>query len=307
MKKSPIVSVIIPTFNRANLIVRAIDSVLNGQYANTELIIVDDGSTDNTAEIIKKKYFGQSIKYFFQQNKGPSTAKNLGIKQSKGKYVCFLDSDDYYDKKNINTKVEVLENNQELGWVFSDCFNIVENDPSSRTHIVPRKLVERLSSSNYFFDLYLTIGGFIRTHTVLIRRECFSLLQGFDEELPSYEDILFFLKLSKSFKAKYIHEPLSFGVVQYSGNISSSKARYYSTFSFIQKVKDNFPDDVIRLNWPPRMSRWIADTYNYFGMEHYKIQKNREAIIDFIRSIKTYPFQRRVYYLLLKSLLKYAF
>ena len=93
--KDILFSVIIPTYNRANMIGKAIDSVLAQTYTNWELIIVDDGSTDNTKDVVQS-YNDSRIKYFYQENKGRSVARNYGIELSKGDYISFLDDDDYY-------------------------------------------------------------------------------------------------------------------------------------------------------------------------------------------------------------------
>jgi glycosyltransferase involved in cell wall biosynthesis len=99
----PFFSVIIPTYNRANFLYKAIESVLSQTYKGFELIIIDDGSTDNTKEIISK-YQDERIIYFYQENKERSAARNQGIALSSGKYICFLDSDDYY----LNNRLELL-------------------------------------------------------------------------------------------------------------------------------------------------------------------------------------------------------
>ena len=93
--KDILFSIIIPTYNRANLIGKAIDSVLAQTYHNWELIIIDDGSTDNTRDVVRS-YNDNRIKYFYQENRGRSAARNYGIDISKGDYISFLDDDDYY-------------------------------------------------------------------------------------------------------------------------------------------------------------------------------------------------------------------
>ena len=87
-------SIILPTFNRSVLITKAIESVINQTYTNWELIIIDDGSTDNTKSVLENYLSDSRIKYFFQENQERSVARNNGIKRAKGDYICFLDSDD---------------------------------------------------------------------------------------------------------------------------------------------------------------------------------------------------------------------
>src|SRR3972149_7654217 len=95
----PRISVIIPTYNRANFLTEAINSVLSQTYRNFELIVVNDGSQDNTEEILKK-YVGK-IKYFYQENNGVSSARNKGIDNSEGEFLCFLVSDDFWEKRKL--------------------------------------------------------------------------------------------------------------------------------------------------------------------------------------------------------------
>lgn len=102
---SPFFSVVIPTYNRATLIIKAIDSVLLQTFTDWELIIVDDASVDNTKEVVAK-YRDSRILYHYKENEERSAARNRGIELSKGQYICFLDSDDYY----LNNRLEALYN-----------------------------------------------------------------------------------------------------------------------------------------------------------------------------------------------------
>src|SRR5690554_3168461 len=96
MLKKPLFSIVIPTFNRASYITKAIESVINQTINDWELIIIDDGSSDNTFEVIKPYLLDQRIKYQYQINQERSIARNNAVKISLGEYICFLDSDDYY-------------------------------------------------------------------------------------------------------------------------------------------------------------------------------------------------------------------
>ena len=111
MEKSvPFFSVVIPTYNRARMIAKAIESVLEQEFDNWELIIVDDGSTDNTKEVISK-YTDGRIRYIYQDNTERSAARNNGINKAHGKYICFLDSDDYFLKDHLSSFYKTLEKN----------------------------------------------------------------------------------------------------------------------------------------------------------------------------------------------------
>lgn len=104
----PFFSIILPTYNRAHFLPKAIESVLKQTFEDWELIIVDDGSTDNTKEVVAK-YQDSRIRYFFQENQERSAARNNGIISSKGEFICFLDSDDYFLPEKLNTYYQVLQ------------------------------------------------------------------------------------------------------------------------------------------------------------------------------------------------------
>ena len=119
----PKVSVIIPTYNRAEYLPDAIDSVLAQTFRDFEVIIIDDGSTDNTREIIEKyiKRYPQIIRPFYQMNSGASVARNKGIEEARGEYIAFLDSDDVWLSKKLERQVSVLERDKKIGFFVMFC------------------------------------------------------------------------------------------------------------------------------------------------------------------------------------------
>ena len=127
MAEKPTVSIIIPTYNRAHLIDRSIQSVLNQTYQDFELIVVDDGSTDNTEDIIRQfQEKDKRIKYIkHDKNKGGSAARNTGIKNSRGEYIAFQDSDDEWFPEKLEKQIEIIEcTDPKVGIVYSDMFKI---------------------------------------------------------------------------------------------------------------------------------------------------------------------------------------
>jgi glycosyltransferase involved in cell wall biosynthesis len=108
-KDYPLVSIIIPTFNRAGIISKAIKSVLNQTYKNWELIIIDDGSVDNTKEVVKSysSKYKNKIKYYYKKNGGVCSARNFGIQKANGEYISLLDSDDEYKPRRIEIQLKI--------------------------------------------------------------------------------------------------------------------------------------------------------------------------------------------------------
>lgn len=134
----PFFSIILPTYNRAHFLPKAIESVLKQTFEDWELIIVDDGSTDNTKEVVAK-YNDSRIRYFFQENQERSAARNNGIDQAQGEYICFLDSDDYYlPEKLSNFKIAIEQSTNDPNTLFYDGL-IFETDEVRTEAILPMK------------------------------------------------------------------------------------------------------------------------------------------------------------------------
>jgi glycosyltransferase involved in cell wall biosynthesis len=184
------VSVIIPTYNRERLISRAIESVLKQTYTDYEIIVVDDGSTDRTSELLKK--FEGRIRYFYQQNSGISGARNRGLEEAKGEYIAFLDSDDAWLPEKLTIQVEVLDKNKDVGIIYSKM--LILNEAGKHCGFKPDEKTGR-----DFLEL-IEIRGDIATSTVMSRRECFEKVGRFDPDLPPMEDFDMWLRISKFYK-----------------------------------------------------------------------------------------------------------
>ena len=197
MESSTLVSVILPTYNRAKLLPRAIKSVLAQTYTNWELIVWDDGSTDNTREIINS-YNDVRLKYYYDKNHGVSYARNRAINISQGKYLAFLDSDDQWVDEKLSTQVEVMNSHPHIDVLFTDFLNI---DIAKKTkylvferYLSAMKLldVERIDDGLFIikdgFLESLAVENFIATDSVILRRELLERTGCFTEGLRNFED-----------------------------------------------------------------------------------------------------------------------
>lgn len=148
----PKVSVIIPTYNCAKYLLIAVNSVLNQTFHDFEIIIVDDGSTDNTKEILKNyiKEYQNKIRYFYQENNGPGAARNKGIKEAKGEYVAFLDSDDKLVENSLLLRKNFLDSYPEIGLVFTDYFVITVKDGPISSLLEKKYFLKFFESAIYF-------------------------------------------------------------------------------------------------------------------------------------------------------------
>ncbi|MEK7195139.1 MAG: glycosyltransferase [Patescibacteria group bacterium] len=191
MKQHPLVSIIIPAYNAANYVKEAIDSALSQIYHNIEIIVVDDGSTDDTKKILEPYVRGNKIKYIYQGNKGLSGARNTGIKDSLGEYVALLDTDDIFLPEKIEKQVEHLETDPACDVSYCDLYHFWDERPSELM-----KLNYRYYSGHDVLPNLLE-RSFIAPVTVVFRRKVFEKYGYFDEAIRQYaEDFEFWLRLS---------------------------------------------------------------------------------------------------------------
>ena len=198
------VSVIIPTYNRADMLVEAIESILSQTYQDFEIIISDDGSTDGTAEAILQ--FGDKIRYRYNENSGlPAVARNAGLKVARGEHVAFLDSDDLWLPDKLSKQIRILESDPGVGLVCSNAYVI--NHKGERK----QKLYQTPGQGkrgDVFIDLLKS--NFIITSTCLIRRDALEQVGGFSESdlLQVGEDYDLWLRIARTWIVEYIEDPL---------------------------------------------------------------------------------------------------
>lgn len=193
-----LVSVIMPTYNRGYIIENAINSILSQSYSNIELIIVDDCSTDNTEEVVKKYNDARLFYYRLDKNSGANAARNYGIEKSKGSYITFQDSDDVSEKNRIFEQVNCIINNN-VYWTFSS-FKRINNKKST---IVPNSYIE----SDDILDKLL-YGNFITTQCILGKREIFDDIK-FDISLPRFQDWDLAIRLANKYKCYHLNKVLN--------------------------------------------------------------------------------------------------
>ncbi|GIW67075.1 MAG: glycosyl transferase [Candidatus Parcubacteria bacterium] len=252
----PLVSVIIPTYNRANLLPKAINSVINQTYKNWELLIIDDGSKDNTKKIVEEFIKKDSrIKYFYQENSGQPAAMNLGIKNSNGEYVAFLDDDDEWSPEKLEKQLKEFEKDKNIALVYTDAL-IVGGELNNKKSSDISKL--------YFGYVYknLLYKNFITASSVMIKRKIFNELGLFDENYlikkTQTQDYDMWLRIAKYYKFGYVPEIL----VKY---------------NYVQKIT----------NWQKRKRAYVALIYIYSKNIPFAV-KNIPSFFILIRKIFEY-------------------
>jgi glycosyltransferase involved in cell wall biosynthesis len=222
----PTVSAVIPTYNRARHVVEAIDSVLAQSRPPDEIIVIDDGSTDDTAERLKK--YGLGIRYVRQENRGPSAARNRGMKEAQGDFVAFLDSDDLWVSGKTEMQLNFFASNPHIDFVFGNMVSFSEEidgesleikDPAIEDYLVAHQLnLER------FFEL-LIVQNVVATGTVMARRVSLSRVGDFDESRAISEDFDYWLRAAVSCRWGFVNSILM-KRRRHSGNLIASWTRW---------------------------------------------------------------------------------
>jgi glycosyltransferase involved in cell wall biosynthesis len=186
----PDVSVIIATYNRKMWLGEALESVVNQSYRNIEIIIIDDGSTDDTKSLVMS-FNDSRIHYFFQENRGRSAARNVGLQLARGKYIAFLDSDDVYFPEKLAVQLGYLDEHPETGMIYTSAYCI--ND---KGEILSHKY-EATISGHIYNKIAFFVPVTITLPTVMVRREIILALGGFDEQMHRFEDTDLWRRISK--------------------------------------------------------------------------------------------------------------
>ncbi len=262
------VSVIIPTFNRQEVVGQAVQSVLAQTYTDYEVLVVDDGSTDDTEQVLHTWH--SSIRYIKKANGGPASARNEGLRHASSDYVAFLDSDDLWEPTFLQTGMSFFSNNHDLG-----LFTTAHWVEPERLHR-PRVKHARLEG-----DLYSLLfqKNFITTSAVLVKRGCFETIGGFNEKLEQAEDYDMWLRIARRYPMVFLNQPLC-RWRSHSSNVSRHELqRRVCVQRVIQANYD--PARISQKIWKLRQSRiWVSLGRAYL-QQSYKTKAHqcfREAI-----------------------------
>ena len=266
-------TIIIPTYNRANVILETLHSVQNQKYKNWECLIVDDGSIDNTAEIINSiSKLDNRFKYIYQENAERSVARNNGIRNSQGKYICFLDSDDTYENDHLEKLYNSIKDDKNETFYFTS-FNFISNSTiiKAEESVLKNDVIS-----------YLCHNPIIPARTC-INIEILKRVQ-FDDDIVVVEDLILWLKIVQNYPIKqldfytvnyHLHEGNSVnikntGFQKRLDGLMKFKIRYASIWNKISKVDQEY---------------LIGNTY--FGIAKHFIVHNKKnkAIIYLLKSI----------------------
>jgi glycosyltransferase involved in cell wall biosynthesis len=229
------ISVIIPTYNRASFLGEAIQSVLNQDYfvrngpSSFELLVIDDGSTDNTKEIVRS--FANKIRYYFQEHKGVSAARNLGFDLARGDYIAFLDSDDLWKKEKISIQMSFMKAFPKAKVCYTE-----EIWKRQGVFVNPKK--KHRKYSGWIFDRVLPLC-LISLSSALFKREVFEDVGKFDEELLACEDYDFGLRLALNYAVYFLPKSL---IIKRGGHSDQLSRKYWGMDRFRVKALEKVLD-----------------------------------------------------------------
>ena len=226
IERKPQLTVIIPTYNRGWILKEAIDSVLTQDYKDFELIVVDDGSTDNTSEILAS--YGNDIKVLFQENKGVSAARNRGIAEASGQFIAFIDSDDLWLPQKLSTQVEFFNQTPDALICQTEEVWIRKGK-----RVNPKMRHKKPSGMIFEPSLELCL---VSPSAVMIRRVLFDRVGAFDVTLPACEDYDLWLRISCRFPVHLIDTPLIIKRGGHNDQLSSMKGLDKFRIKAIEKI-----------------------------------------------------------------------
>jgi glycosyltransferase involved in cell wall biosynthesis len=306
MTAPPEVSVIIPTYNRSHCIGTAVESVLSQggiDPASIEIIVVDDGSTDGTEEVLKGYIERGSVTYLKQANGGPAAARNCGIRNSKGQYITFLDADDVLYPNSIEARLSIYAKYSQLGLLFTDNKKIIrkngkeityrENDLRQINFIeeIARDYIRSHENDFYLFskDIFheLVLRCFIWTGTVMTRRTVLEDVGYFDEQLRIAEDHDLWLRICLKYEIGFRALSTAVYVLHDSGITKNAPLYYESSI----KVRSRYLRGMHRLPGQTRkeLRKQIGSYFFAKGYHYYENNSYRAARRDFLSALRYDP------------------
>lgn len=257
----PKVSIIIITYNQSQLLPVAIDSVLAQTYPAIEVIVVDDGSSDDTPEVMLP--YGERVRYIRQENRGVSAARNTGFRATTGEYINFLDSDDFFLPTKIECQMRVFNLRPDVGLVHCGFYQVDENG---------NRLNKVTSFPSDHILRELAVDCFLVVHTPLVRREWFDRVGLFDEHLPwqgQYcEDWELWLRMVKAgCQFSYVSEPLVAYRILKGSHVTSVEKMEWSSFAVLDRffAASDLPDEVIAVKPEAYGLRRLWISFGYYA------------------------------------------
>ena len=306
----PVVSVIIPTYNCANFIRNAIDSALQQKGCALDLIVIDDGSTDETENILEDYHQKGLLNYHKQKNQGSASARNLGLKKAKGEYICFLDADDTLHENSILERLTVYKNHPEIGLL---CTDFHQKSSGVNKHTFYSELASRKKFLNdaleytklrdknvYIFNKEifhdpLVLRCLIWTGTVMISKKVFYDVGFFNENLRIAQDIELWFRIARKYEIAFLDLPTATYLLHENGVTNNIPQYHLATINILEQYLDpsyktpNIHKKKIKLKIS---AYYFIIGYDYFQQGKYKESSSyfQKALLNNKRKYQYYKF-----------------
>ena len=315
-----LVSVVIPSYNRAYIVAQAIESVLGQSYPNVEVVVIDDGSTDDTRRVVTA--FDDRVRYIYQPNAGIAVARNSGIAAARGEFVAFLDSDDVWLPWKLEAQLAVLRQRPEVGMIWTDMTAVDESGTvveqeylrtfyhASFKHTQLERICEPAGMLRAFFPnapkaaaahpvytgsihSHMFMGNVVHTSTVLVRREWARRIGGFDLEMrPAGEDYDFHFRITKCGPVAFIDAPSILYRVNAADQVTAPRVVVHIARGNLRTVLRTLEEEGPSIRLPRRkINQRVAESYAWLGTELLKTGSRSEAARHLWRSLRIRPLQ----------------
>ncbi len=278
---APVVSVVIPAFNAAWCVRKAIDSVLAQNYRNFELIVVDDGSTDETAAVLAA--YGKTIHVIHQANGGLSNARNTGIRESQGEFVAFLDADDWWLPRKLERQIELMQAQPALG--FCSTAARVENPQGHLVNIWECPHWQGALLVHLFNENAAVAGS---GSGVLVKRHLLLQVGDFDESLQCLEDIDMWMRLAAVAEYACIPEPLTVLLKRPDSMSRNLEVMRNAAIQVMRKNRSLLPNPLQGSFWRAGM----AGIYGDYAKWQYRAGRRGVALLEVVRLLSLAPIKR---------------
>ncbi len=331
-----LVSVVLPTYNRAHLIGTAIESVLCQTYAGWEVVVVDDGSSDGTEEVIRGRFAGDArIRYFAQKNRGVGAARNVGMRKARGEFIAFLDSDDAFVPGKLEMQVACLRFLPDAGMIWTD-MEAVDGQGNTLFPAYLRRMYDK--TYNYFpqpQDLFqreyrleqvapgglggfpgdtrlfcgdisspMVLGNLVHTSTVLLRRQRQEQVGVFDERLRVGEDYPFHLRTARFGPVAFVEAAATRYRIGMDDALTSLKNSFEIAKAYLGTLEESLRQHRDEIRLPAGMLRQCqAAAYEWMGREYVKRGEGSQGRANLLKSLRYRPFRPATIEWLLLSLL----
>lgn len=289
----PRVSVIVPCYNTGKYLRQALDSVLAQTYQDWEVILIDDGSTDNTAQVAAdvRAQFGARLRYFYQRNRGLAVTRNTGFQQASGEFISFLDADDLYAPNRLQMGVEALDGYPDVGLIHSRVDridangNFLEHPPTPDSRFLSGRIARHI----------FTRKAHILCPSIMFRKCCLVQAGDSDENLTVNADRDICFRIALHYPVFYIDKVLAHYRLHPNGMSQNRDHMRAGAMRFVEKHQKS---GVCGTFW---VNEALGNLYREWGDNYFNVGELRPALGWYIKSICKYPFSPRNIYMFFRA------